>query len=110
MNSQLIIMYVLKTILVAGIFLGYYYFALRNKKFHHYNRFYLLFSLVLSITIPLLNFAWFTVDTPVIYGTGETLDYIINAGGVSSTPAWNRMDWILASGSVIALSFLLVLV
>jgi hypothetical protein len=109
MNSQIVFMYILKTILVAGIFLGYYWLVLRNKKFHHYNRFYLLFSLVLSVTIPLFNFAWFTVDAPVIYGTGEALNYIINSGGTPVGSSWNWMDWALAAGSFIALAFLVVL-
>lgn len=110
MNSQGIFMYVLKTILVAGIFLSYYWLALRNKKFHYYNRFYLLFSLVLSVTIPLLNFKWITVDKPISFGTGEVLNYIINSGGTSAAPAWNWIDWALASGIFIAAGFLLAMV
>jgi len=110
MNSLVVFMYVLKTVLVAGIFLGYYWFALRNKKFHYYNRFYLLFSLVLSITIPLLNFKWITIDKPISYGTGEVLNYIINSGGTPVVPAWNWIDWALVSGSFIAAGFLLLLV
>ncbi|MES2332030.1 MAG: M56 family metallopeptidase [Bacteroidota bacterium] len=110
MNSQAIFMYVLKTILVAGIFLSYYWVALRNKKFHYYNRFYLLFSLVLSITIPLLNFKWITVDKPISFGSGEILNYIINAGGTSVAPAWNWIDWALATCILIAAGFLLAMV
>ena len=110
MNSQIIFMYVLKTILVAGIFLGYYWLALRNKKFHYYNRFYLLFSLVMSICIPFFNFKWITIDKPVSDGTGEVLNYIINSGNTSVAPVWNWMDWVLAGAMIIATGLLCLLI
>lgn len=54
-----IFIYLLKVILVSGILFGYYWISLRNKKFHYYNRFYLLSSLLLSAGLPLLNLEWF---------------------------------------------------
>lgn len=50
-----LLFYCLKVVLCSGILLGYYCFFLRNKKFHHYNRFYLLATLLLSILLPLAN-------------------------------------------------------
>ncbi len=50
-----LLFYCLKVVLCSGILLGYYWFFLRNKKFHHYNRFYLLATLLLSILLPLAN-------------------------------------------------------
>lgn len=47
--------YLLQLITISGILYGYYHFFLRNKKFHDYNRFYLLASLILSVSIPFLN-------------------------------------------------------
>lgn len=47
--------YLLKVMLCSGILFGYYLLALRNKKFHLYNRFYLLSSILLSWIIPLLK-------------------------------------------------------
>lgn len=47
--------YLLKVILCSGILLGYYWLMLRNKLYHHYNRFFLLVSTVLSVTLPLLT-------------------------------------------------------
>ena len=52
--------YLLKVILVSGILSGYYWVSLRNKKFHYYNRFYLTGTLLLSLTLPLLNLQWFS--------------------------------------------------
>jgi hypothetical protein len=51
--------YLLKVILVSGILTGYYWVSLRNKRFHHYNRFYLVGTLLLSWGLPLLNLQWF---------------------------------------------------
>lgn len=45
----------LQVIIISGILYGYYHFFLRNKKFHQYNRYYLLVAVMLSIAIPFLN-------------------------------------------------------
>ncbi|MGI9137997.1 MAG: hypothetical protein ACR2IM_03060, partial [Sediminibacterium sp.] len=71
MNSQIVITYILKTILISGIFLAYYWIGLRDKKFHYYNRFYLLTVSIMSLVIPLLNFNWFIVEEPVLYSSNE---------------------------------------
>ncbi|MDX2046968.1 MAG: N-acetylmuramoyl-L-alanine amidase, partial [Chitinophagaceae bacterium] len=47
--------YLLKVTLCAAVLYGYYRITLRNKIFHSWNRFYLLASLVLSITLPLIK-------------------------------------------------------
>jgi BlaR1 peptidase M56/Secretion system C-terminal sorting domain/Gram-negative bacterial TonB protein C-terminal len=57
--------YLLQVIVASGILYGYYHLALRNKKFHHYNRFYLLIATVISIIIPFLNI-------PVYFSSSET--------------------------------------
>ena len=62
MNSNTILIYILKSILISGVFTGYYWLALRNKSFNYYNRFYLLLSIISSLIIPLFNFTWFTIE------------------------------------------------
>ena len=47
--------YLLKVIICSGVLFGYYYFALRNKIFHRWNRFYLLASIVISLTAPIIK-------------------------------------------------------
>lgn len=47
--------YVIQVIIVSGLMYSYYHWVLRNKKFHHYNRYYLLGAALLSILIPLIN-------------------------------------------------------
>lgn len=47
--------YIVKVIVCSGILYGYYYAALRNNKFHQWNRYYLLVTTLLSLIIPLLQ-------------------------------------------------------
>ncbi|MGN6619312.1 MAG: M56 family metallopeptidase [Ilyomonas sp.] len=57
---QTIVLYMLKVVLISGILVSYYWIALRNKRFHYYNRFYLLLSILISVVLPLLQLNWFT--------------------------------------------------
>jgi N-acetylmuramoyl-L-alanine amidase len=47
--------FLLKVIICSAVLFGYYWFFLRNKVFHAYNRFYLLAIVVLSLTLPLMK-------------------------------------------------------
>ncbi|MDQ6845278.1 MAG: hypothetical protein M3Z92_13160, partial [Bacteroidota bacterium] len=47
--------YLLKVILCSGILCGYYFIALRNKIFHRWNRFYLLASVLIALSVPLMK-------------------------------------------------------
>lgn len=77
---QQISIYLLKVICISGLLFLYYHTALRNKQFHYYNRFYLLLTFVVSITLPLVRLEWFTFFSgspqaihlyEIIYGKGE---------------------------------------
>src|SRR6478735_1883454 len=62
--------YFIKVILCSAVFFGYYLIAQRNKKFHQYNRFYLLTSVAASWLIPLLKFQLAgeqTTQQPIYY-------------------------------------------
>ena len=48
--------YLLKVVLCSAILFGYYYFFLRNKVYHAYNRFYLLVTVVIAMLAPVINF------------------------------------------------------
>lgn len=50
--------YFLQVVLCSAIMLGYYWVVLRNKRFHQYNRFYLLSVALLSWIIPLIKIQW----------------------------------------------------
>jgi TonB-dependent SusC/RagA subfamily outer membrane receptor len=88
--------YLLKVIICSGILYAYYWLLLRNKVFHKYNRFYLMLSVVLSLTMPLIKITFWQphaqqaaavrVLQVVSYGD-EYMDNIT----VSATPA-NSID------------------
>ncbi|MBN8877291.1 MAG: T9SS type A sorting domain-containing protein [Sphingobacteriales bacterium] len=60
-----LLFYLLQVVIVSGILYAYYHVALRNKKFHQYNRFYILAAALVSILIPFLNI-------PVYFTNGDT--------------------------------------
>ena len=60
-----VLLYLLQVIISSGILYGYYHLFLRNKKFHQYNRYYLLMATVISICIPFLRI-------PVYFNPAET--------------------------------------
>ena len=79
MNTLLL--YLLQVIVTSGILYGYYHFALRNKKFHRYNRFYLLAATVVSITVPFLNIpVYFSQSATESSFVFQTLTVISSAG------------------------------
>ncbi len=50
-----ILYYLLKVVLCSAVLYSYYWFVLRNKQFHQYNRFYLMGISVLSWIVPLIK-------------------------------------------------------
>src|SRR5687767_14058634 len=62
--------YLLQVIVSSGILYLYYQAFLRNKKFHQYNRFYLLGTVVMSILIPFLHI-------PVHFTHDETTSSVV---------------------------------
>ena len=50
-----ILFYLLKVVLCSALLYTYYWFVLRNKQFHQYNRFYLMGISVLSWIVPLIT-------------------------------------------------------
>jgi TonB family protein len=53
-----LLLYFGKVILVSGILYSYYWFALRNKQFHLYNRFYLIITVLVSLILPCINISF----------------------------------------------------
>jgi TonB-dependent SusC/RagA subfamily outer membrane receptor len=109
MTSQTILLYLLKTILVSSIFVSYYWLALRNNKFHYYNRFYLLSASVMSLIVPLLNFDWFSIEEPVMYGSSEVLQFVLPKATTASTIDFGWMDFILIGSFIITMVLVILL-
>lgn len=87
---QQLSIYLLKVTSISGLLFLYYHIALRNKRFHYYNRFYLLMAVAISIILPLLKLEWFTFFSDsdqtihlykIIYGSGE--NEIVVSGNAS---------------------------
>jgi hypothetical protein len=110
MTSQIVITYVLKTIIISGIFFGYYWIALRNKKFHYYNRFYLLTASIMSLAIPLLKLNWFTVEEPVLYSSNEIVKLILPVSNENKTIQFNWVDYALFIACIVAIALLSILI
>jgi N-acetylmuramoyl-L-alanine amidase len=65
-----LVYYLIQVMVSSGILFLYYYVFLRNKRFHQYNRFYLLGTVILSIIIPFLRI-------PVYFTHEETASSIV---------------------------------
>ena len=71
-----LILFVAKIFLCSGILFTYYWFFLRNKKFHHYNRFYLLAIVIISLVFPFIEIP-LSEETQTVYpGMHQAIDFI----------------------------------
>jgi TonB-dependent SusC/RagA subfamily outer membrane receptor len=98
MNKTEIFMYLLKSMILSGIFFGYYSLFLKNTIYHAYNRFYLLAAMALSLVIPFLNLSMFTIAEEEL-PAAQVLMYLtsVSQGPVQeSSMAWE----ILAIGLI----------
>lgn len=59
---ETLLLYFGKVILCSGVTFLYYQLSLKDKTFHHYNRFYLLFAILLSLLLPLIRVNDFTIE------------------------------------------------
>src|SRR6478736_4869744 len=83
--------YLLKMACCSGILLGYYWTALRNERFHQWNRFYLLSAMALSVIIPFFNIPIFTKEaepTGVVYVL-SSLPWNSLSANVPEASVWN---------------------
>ena len=111
MNSEVILIYVFKSTVITAILYAYYRLALSDNKFHYYNRFYLLGSLILSLTIPFLDLHWFTFERPVTESTNLALIQLITEPSnqiIEQQFTW--IDGLLIGAGIIAFIFLAMLV
>ncbi len=97
-----ILFYLGKVILTSGVLFLYYRLFLKDKTFHHYNRFYLLAASLISLVLPLLKVSYFTLEV------NSNMYLLINSfQNLSSTNTPNN-DFLYIS--VIAFAFGLVAV
>lgn len=110
MINNALFIYLFKSSLISGIFYAYYVLVLRNNRFHQYNRFYLLISMLLSLVIPILPFSIFSVDEKQIQGAGQVI-YLV-AASTSAQPehvSWINLPWLdYVTGIICLISIALV--
>jgi len=59
---EALIFYFGKVTICSGVMFLYYRLSLKDKTFHHYNRFYLLSAMLISILLPLIKVEDFTIE------------------------------------------------
>ncbi|MGH1517495.1 M56 family metallopeptidase [Chryseobacterium sp. JK1] len=59
---EAILLYFGKIILCSGVMFLYYQLSLKDKTFHHYNRFYLLSAILIPLLLPLIKVEDFTIE------------------------------------------------
>jgi hypothetical protein len=52
--------YLIRSVLISGLMLGYYFAVLRNRKLHSFNRVWLLTALLASLVLPLIHVNFLT--------------------------------------------------
>ena len=101
--------YLLQVVLCSGILYGYYLLALRNKVFHHWNRYYLLATVGLSLLLP-----WIRIpvqqepEAPVnpavrMLDVVATGDVYIEELGRSETLQFSAGQWALLAYIIVGL-------
>lgn len=59
---ETLLLYFGKVMISSGVMFLYYQLSLKDKTFHHYNRFYLLGAIVISLLLPLIKIDDFTIE------------------------------------------------
>ena len=94
--------YLFHVIVCSSLFAGCYWLLLRNERFYHWNRFYIVSSVVMSIIIPLLNMPVLPLQN-VIPDANGFLSHIVNSQvEMTTTPvqaqassiSWSWLVWI----------------
>jgi len=104
------VIFFLKCVVSSGVLFGYYWFALRNKNFHQYNRFYLLVTLIISITLPFFDLNFFSFQQQVATNVTTFSHEHISTNTKQLPTSFNWLNILLgASISVTVIIFLMVL-
>ena len=106
---QPIIAYLLKMGLCSGVLLGYYWVALRNERFHQWNRFYLLSALALSVLVPFLNIPFVVAEEPAVVITMVS-NLPWNRVVVSPAITWSLENTVVMVAALVSTAMLLRLV
>ena len=98
---QILMFYMLKVVLCSAFLYGYYLAVLKDRQFHHYNRFYLLGVFLISWIIPLIEIELKPFQgstTPLTYQLAEVIADNNSSfeGMVIEGQSYFNWHWILA--------------
>jgi beta-lactamase regulating signal transducer with metallopeptidase domain len=101
--------YLIRSLLVSGLMLGYYLAVLRNRKLHAFNRVWLLSSLLASVALPLIRVGWLTWHSAA---PSSIVTFVAGTGAhpvaAKTIPVWIVV--ILAGGLVSAVLLAILLI
>lgn len=84
---------IIKMVACSGLLYGYYHLFLRNRRFHRYNRFFLLASVFIALVLPFLHIPVYS-----LWG-GQPQGTVIRTLRVISAGSWEEPVTIYASRS-----------
>ena len=104
----MILALMIKMIACSAILYGYYWLFLRNKRFHHYNRFYLLAATALSIIIPFIKIPVFlepgTATSQIVHKSIDIISVDYWENEIAENPATNNINsWLTLQNGLILL-------
>src|SRR5580692_1300198 len=98
--------YLVRSLLISGLMLGYYLTVLRNRKLHAFNRAWLLSSLLASLVLPLIRVDWLTWHSAA---RSSVITTIVAHPAVAKTfPVWTVVLLACAVISAVLLAILVI--
>lgn len=95
------LIYLEKVVLCSALLYGYYHLALRNNRFHHWNRYYLMLITLVSLVTPLLQIPLPGNPEQPSAVVAYTSKIITLREAVAATPATDPSDYLRISLTVI---------
>ncbi|WP_345991323.1 M56 family metallopeptidase [Chryseobacterium sp. Chry.R1] len=86
-----------KIVLCSSLFIGVYHLLLEKEKMHHFNRFFLLFSLAFAYTVPFISITAkgpVTTESPQLIFE-ETTQQILSLPAKEEAFEWTNILWII---------------
>ena len=93
--------YIFQMLLCSAILYGYYHLFLRNGRFHQYNRFYLLGSIVVSLLLPLIKI-------PVTIASDEVIYQSLTDFSSAVTVVYKRSPAVLTASTLLTAIYIIV--
>lgn len=112
-----LILYVLKSTLISGIFYTWYMLALKNRRMHGYNRFFLLMTLCAGVLLPLVHIQWWpvAVQRPAALSSAQVLLHTIGDGesipaaaAITTADKETDLPWLMVVAAIAISAVLLV--